>query len=526
MIDPRLKPDPRMRWTPFARMAAGALVLGYALALALFSHKGFPTGLSTGSWFPFLSDQPVGEDGYYLMMAAWRLGAGEGLTANFGETITGVQPLMTLLLAGVAAIIQAFGGDKFDLARAVIVLGGVNILLLAKVVADLAREAAGEGGDAEAARTFAFVSLCASFYVFRIATYGLETGLYLLLIALTLRASHRALARGRSFTTQGAIWIGALTGLTGLARIDFGVVAAIAFALMLLQRRIDLWRAAMAGLVALAIVAPWFLWVHAVSGAYMPTSGPAQSALVDGASAPGRAEAMVAAVLQNLAPWLPMSGDLRTGFAGLAVLVLLFALARGRLVPASLTGWLTGLSSLPFVYFVFFWAGHFYARYTAPLLALATVAAGCAAARLPARMRSPALGLFCVAAVVWNAAVLFRAHHAGGIGDGHAVTAGYVAREIPKEARVGAFQSGVTGYYNENVINLDGKVNKAALVAMREKKVEEYLDAARIEYVLDWQGVIGGLMPRAMASGHWRRCPKPVGNLETVCVMRTKPAAP
>jgi len=40
--------------------------------------------------------------------------------------------------------------------------------------------------------------------------------------------------------------------------------------------------------------------------------------------------------------------------------------------------------------------------------------------------------------------------------------------------------------------------------------------------VIDWQGVIEGLMPRAMQSGQWTRCPLPVGNKETICVMRKR----
>jgi hypothetical protein len=63
-------------------------------------------------------------------------------------------------------------------------------------------------------------------------------------------------------------------------------------------------------------------------------------------------------------------------------------------------------------------------------------------------------------------------------------------------------------------------VNVEALAAMRTKQVEEYLDRAKIDYVIDWEGVIDGLMPRAMKSGEWVRCPLPVGNKESVCVMR------
>lgn len=507
--------EQKPRWMLALRLVAGASVIAYALVLSLGARAGFPSSLVTASPFPFLADQPVGEDGYYLMTVAWNLGAGLGMTANFGDVVTGVQPLMTFLLGGIAALLQAFGADKFALARAVILLGGVNVLLIAGLVARAARDLTGKSGDGELAATFAFVSLCFSGYLFRTATYGLETGLYLLLFAIVLNMSLAP------FTTRLALFIGTTTGLAGLARIDFGIVAGLAFAVMLAQRRIDLTRAALAGAVALALVAPWFFWVHKVSGDYMPSSGPAQTALVDLSSAPGRAEAMLAAVMQNLSPWLPMQGSVATGSLGLALLALLLAASRGQQSRA-LLAWRIAVASLPPIYFAFFWAGHFYARYTAPLLVLASIATACAMASLPLRARGPTLVCAALAIFALNAQSLWRAHHAGGVGDGNAVTAGYVAHEIPHEARVGAFQSGVTGYYNSNVINLDGKLNRAALTALREKRVEDYVDAAGIDYVVDWAGVIDGLMPGALSSGRWLRCPKPVHNLETICIMRRR----
>jgi hypothetical protein len=508
------------RWTRFASVGAAGVLLIYTLALTIFAREGFPTSLETGSGFPYLSDQPVGEDGYYMMMVAWNLGSGQGMTANFGETVTGVQPLMTLVLAGVAWVIKAVGGDKWDLARAVILLGGLNVVALAFVVARIARALIAHEADREFAATFCFVSLCLSAYVFRTFTYGLETGLYLLLVAIVIDVAGRSGARERKMSNARALTLGALVGLAGLARIDFGVLAAIAFGLLLLQRRIDFTRAVLAGCVALLITAPWFLWVHSVSGAYMPSSGPAQSALVDSSSAPGRAEAMLAAVAQNMTPWAPLGGGAFAGAVALVSLLVILVALRRRAFPSVLWSWWTAAAFLPVVYFAFFWAAHFYARYTAPLLILATLATACALASVASRLRAPLLGAFILVVLAFNATALFRTLHAGGIGDGHSVTAGYVSREISKDARVGAFQSGVTGYYNENVINLDGKVNSAALAAMREKRVEEYLDAEQISYVIDWRGVLEGLIPRAMAFGDWAPCPKPVGNLETICIMR------
>ncbi len=511
------------------RAAAAAIALGYTLLLAFGALAGFPSSLATGMAFPYLSDQPVGEDGYYLMLVAWNLARGEGLTANFGEVVTGIQPLMTFVLAGVAWMVQLLGGGKFEFARAMILFGGLNAFVFAALVARSTRLALHEDADRESAVTIAFVGALLSFYLFRTFTYGLETGLYLALVAALVGATLERL-RGAPVSMPSALALGVLVGLCGLARIDFGLVAAIAFGILFLRGRIGFAPAALAGVVALAITAPWFLWVRSVSGTFMPSSGPAQASLIDWGSAAGRSETMLLSVAQNLAPWAPISYD---PLAALAAMVcagaLLAAAARGKKGPLwrpgaglTLSAWAIGLLALPFVYVTFFWAAHFYARYTAPMAVLALLATGAAAARLPLRARAPFAATVVLLLVSVNGYAAWRAHHSGGVSDGHSVAAGYVAAHLPKDARVGAFQSGVVGFYNENVINLDGKVNVEALAAMRAKRVEEYLDTAGIDFVIDWEGVIYGLMPRAMASGAWERCPLPVGNKETICVRRKR----
>jgi hypothetical protein len=271
--------------------------------------------------------------------------------------------------------------------------------------------------------------------------------------------------------------------------------------------------------------------VRSVSGSFMPSSGPAQATLVDLGSAWGRGEAMTLSVAQNLAPWAPLSfGPLASALAVGALLALIVAAIRrettapywrpgGALV---LTAWGAGLLALPLIYFAFFWAAHFYARYTAPIAVLSLVVSAAALARLPEAARRPlAVSAVAFFALV-NAWAAWDTHHRGEIGDGHSVAAGYVARHLPKDARVGAFQSGVVGFYNDNVINLDGKVNVGALAAIRAKRIEDYIDRERIDYVIDWEGVIDGLMPHAMQSDEWVRCPLPVGNKETICVMRKR----
>ena len=517
-----------MTSTASLKAAAALLTLGYTLLLAFGATAGFPTGLTTGSFFPYLSDQPVGEDGYYLMLAAWNLARGEGLTVNFSEVVTGIQPLMTFLLAGVAWIVQAFGGDKFDFARAMILLGGANAILFAFLVERATRVALDASADRDIAGAMAFIGAALSFYLFRTFTYGLETGLYLALIAALVWATLRMMRSG-PMSLANAAGLGVLIGLCGLARIDFGIVAGLVFGLLFLRGRIGFAPAALAGLVALCVTAPWLIWVRSVSGTFMPSSGPAQASLIDWSTALGRGETMILSVAQNAAPWAPIFFDPPVALVAVTALLALCVVAMRssrskrtwapEAVPV-LSAWGLGLCALPFLYFTFFWAAHFYPRYTAPLAVLSLLVLGAAVARLPgAAPRAVTICAFVVFAIA-NAWSAWTTHHRGGIGDGHSVAAGYVARNLPKESRVGAFQSGVVGFYNENVINLDGKVNVEALAAIRKKQIEEYLDRARIDYVIDWEGVIDGLMPRAMKSGEWVRCPLPVGNKETVCVMR------
>lgn len=524
-----------MASTTGLKIAAAIAAAIYTLILAFGARDGFPTGLATGSFFPYLSDQPVGEDGYYLMLAAWNLASGDGLTANFGEAVTGIQPLMTFLLAGVAWSVQIIGGDKFDFARAMILLGGVNLFVFALLIERVTRAALPASPRRDLAGAIAFIAAATSFYLFRTFTYGLETGLYLALAAALVWAMLKTFAGGRAPSPTQAAGLGALVGLCGLARIDFGIVAAIVFAALLVRGRIGLPASALAGAIALGVTLPWFAWVRSVSGSFMPSSGPAQAAMVDIGSAWGRGETMLRAVTQNLAPWAPLSYAEASIAVTLAILLallialLVVTLRVGRAATAwregaapVLAAWSAGLLALPLIYFAFFWAARFYARYTAPIAILSLVAAGATFARAPNAMMRPATLAALAFVLAANGWAAWNTHHRGGVGDGHSIAAGYVARHLPKDARVGAFQSGVVGFYNRNVVNLDGKVNVDALAAMRAKRVEEYVDRAGIDYVIDWAGVIDGLMPRAMTSGEWVRCPLPVGNKETICVMRKR----
>jgi hypothetical protein len=67
----------------------------------------------------------------------------------------------------------------------------------------------------------------------------------------------------------------------------------------------------------------------------------------------------------------------------------------------------------------------------------------------------------------------------------------------PANAVIGCFQSGVIGYYSDRqIINLDGKVNREALEAMKSGQLGKYIKKKGITYVADWSFIIHTLFIR------------------------------
>lgn len=65
--------------------------------------------------------------------------------------------------------------------------------------------------------------------------------------------------------------------------------------------------------------------------------------------------------------------------------------------------------------------------------------------------------------------------------------ANWMSENLPHDTRVGVYNSGLIGYFSTvTVINLDGLVNNAVYYAMKEKRVWEYIQDERLEYIADF----------------------------------------
>ncbi len=515
---------------------AGALILAYGLCLAAFSRTGFPRAIKTGSPFPYFADKPVGEDAYYMLSVARNISRGKGIVYNGGKRTTGIQPLATFLYAGLFWIAEKAGADEWDFVRLVLVFGVVLHVLLAHATGLVSRSLArGDPSARSRAYGLGFVFALLNFTLFRISAYGLETALYLVLVSLSVLATFGVADRPRIRWRRAAL-LGALFGVTALARIDFLVVAAVFLGIAVIRHKIDLARAALVGGITFLFVSPWLYWIKLTSGSWLPSSGQAQSILMPSKSLLARLIAMAEALGDHLTPWAFEAyrpSLIILGAASFAVAV--FWLLRinreksGLRLSASLGRfpfgfeWAMSLAVLVLVYASFFWARHFYGRYSAPVLVLyLPILANLFAERLERSRRLMEYGLMAGMVVVF-AATSAMSLHTGAVGNTLAINPGFVRDTFPQSARIGAFQSGVLGFFQENVSNLDGKIDGVALRHLLAGTMARYLDEERIDVLIDWPSYIFPNIDREYLEEKWTPYPEKVPGDESVCFVRKSP---
>ena len=506
-----------------AALLAVLAVAVYGVAIAGFSRTGLPQTMAPGGHWPYLADKPLGEDGFYMLKVGWNLAAGRGLSYNGTTPTTGIQPLATFLYAAIAWVVRACGGETWAFLRAVVAISAIGFAAFALQMGRLAARLAPETARGRAA-ALATVLVACDFVLFRLFTYGLETGLYLALLAACVLAS-LDLRPGRPGARE--LWVGVLAGLTFWARIDYGVLFAIVLLAMLLERRIRLPQAAAIGAAAFVVGVPWLLWVHHVTGGWLPSSGGAQMKLLAAGDWKYRVWIMAHVLVDHAVAWMHTGSWalLMTAVASLAALAAWTLLPGGRGSPARraladaaarLRPWMIATALLAGVYLVLFWAAHFYARYTSPLLvAWVPLVAVALATRVDGRGVAVASALLLACFAAQAAGEL----HDGRLDSSHTVTAGYIRAHYPT-VKVGAYQSGIAGFFNPNVVNLDGKVEGAALAALKANRTAIWADSTGIAVVTDWPSYLSGFMASGAAPGAWVPCPVDVPNGMTRCLLR------
>jgi Dolichyl-phosphate-mannose-protein mannosyltransferase len=427
------------------------------------------------------------DDSYIAFNVARNLALGRGPLADSVHATSGYQPLYVWTLVPVFA---ALPGDKeLPIRLALVLLAAANAATGGLAYAIVRRYASRWGALA----TLITWSLWGP--VVQIGLNGLETSLALALIAASLWYSLRSLdGRGTPFR------LGLILGAAVLARVD-----AVGWAGLLvldgirrpgepLHARLRRAGSVIAGIVLL--VGPWLAGNAIAFGSPLPESGAGTrfQTMIQGSD--GALLPYAAWVARNVGRAFASGAVAAYTIAALAAGgALLVPALRRRKAPAA--DGLAGLLVYPFVLIAFYCtavgAHWYFYRYLYPvrlclavLLGLAVSAAESAVrARLGAAVARP-LTISAVASLGLVLALRLPASLRSDIG-GYREIGVWARAHLPSGTVVGTTQSGSLAYFADQltVVNLDGKVNRRALEAMKSRRMIAYARQCGVRYVLD-----------------------------------------
>ncbi len=507
-----------------AVLATGILLAILAFHLAI-AWQGFAVLARNG----FLYD-----DSFYAFKIAQNIAAGRGVTFDGEHSTSGFQPLYVFLLV---PVYLAANGDPILPIHIALTMLAVFTCLTAGLIYLIARRHAGRAAALAAALVWAFSPV-----VIRQGANGLETALAAFMIAL---AFYYYLARVRQVERPPArryLALGLLLGLAVLSRIDsllLVLVLSLDYLLLLRRSGAPAKRLLPVGLVPLGVIAlygPWLVYNMLESGSPLQDSGTAtrylslaytnyfhyspESLAADG---PGysfvwKQLAHSFATMQVIPPVhvffrsLDRAGTaagavggfrVAAGAIGLVALALFaWAVARwqrnvGRARRSEIDPllWFSGLLVASYSLYIF---GSFYfIRYYYPIFIVGSIyfaflledAVGWY------RRRGARTRLAFAAAAVGYAALFvyfaysqaFRSQPVYPFYD----VACWASENTDEGDTIGSFQCGTIGYLSgRKTINLDGKVNRDALAALRGGCLDDYIRDEGISVVLDHERIL------------------------------------
>lgn len=504
------------------------LFIVYGLIISFGSKEGFPDIMRTNTKMPYLVDKPIGEDAYYMLTVSKNFAEGNGFTYNFNKETTGIQPLGTILYATIYKISTILSLSEWTNLRLIIVL---NSFLLILFSITLFKVAATINPKTKYLYWTIPILTLFNFGLFRTFTYGLETGLYLLLFALTVYYSLKIDFKANRLIESLTLSI--LIGFTALARIDFTVIMIIFFFILLVTRKISIKSLIIIGAISSLITLPWFVYVYKISGSFIPSSGAAQSDLVTIQSLYPRFLAMLVALNENFTPWIYTGARNIIVLSALVSLVLLALIFRKSIIftinyikstscKSILYNWIISILILILIYTIFFWATHFYYRYSSPISIFIIVFLGIVISKdfeTKNNLLFKSFGLFVIILFFVQA---YASLHTGVIGNTHSVSAGFIKKNFSEVKKIGAFQSGVIGYFNSNVYNLDGKIDNNALMAIKNKRMHNYIEDQGIDVLVDWPSYIYNNIDSNYLKINWVSFPERITNNASICLVRRR----
>lgn len=450
----------------------------------------------------------LADDAFYYYALARNISHGHGVVFNQGVPTNGFHPLYAALLVPIFEVGYSFGVNVPVYA---------SLIVLSVVTVSTAVPLYGIGDELHSTTAGVLTAFLWLFnpYILFVSLSGLESPLQMLFIA-TLIWYLVARVNRPIPTHRQAVVVGALVALAFMSRMSsvlagIGVFGALALRILedtddfgnpmnLLTRLRPVFKS---GVVASVLVAPWLLWSVLTVGRLTPVSGAALRVIRLEGSTPYSILVWEAMRDTGRFVWNYFFYDLFAFGPLVALLILggiLLVLVRGEQV-RTLVVRLDFLIVGSLLYYPFYWFYELGMRpwYSLFTLSILSILLGIALAELVNVSPPKSVSIPRAAVVVLLFSGLFVAsgvaHYPGGTYPQEVTKwegANYIENEIPREATVGSFNTGIYQYYtpNHDVINLDGVMNPATYRANERGEISDYICERNVAYILDPQGYV------------------------------------
>lgn len=447
------------------------------------------------------------EDGYLMLTIARNMAIGLGMSVSDGTIASnGVQPLATFIFS-VPYLLS--GGDK--------VLGIAGVQFISAMIAVIGiftvhrffRLILATQDDRPIWPWLLTAIWFASPIMLMHTMNGLETGLYSVMLTVTLVVFGKVLMQQDPRNMRLPLLLGVVGGITFLARNDAVFLLFSIFGVWFIHE-VFVARRGLAsalrliipsGLLIVLISAPWMINNYVNFGSIVPVSGTAQS--LSGGFA-RNADILPAILFEYAFLMFPVPAAFQgmpvfqwSAVAVVTTILVAFMVQtwrRGGSIRYVVAAYMTYAVVMAAYYGFYFGAGWFLSRYLSPLAPLLTVATfsvalGLAQLLVKSRAAQVMRGLGLVSLLLCF--VLLGRFLVPGVKEqGHFQVVDWVNQNVPEETWVGAVQTGTLGYWHDKTINLDGKVNPAALNALlTEGHFLNYVVDSPIVYLADWAGI-------------------------------------
>lgn len=498
----------------------------YNFILAFGSLEGSPKHRIDRNFFPYLSEKPLTEDGYYMLTVAWNIAAGKGIVYNYDIETTGIQPLATFLYSVIAFIVQRFNGDKYSFARAIIIFSSFLQLLFAYLIYRIAISISKNPAKGLYFLLSVLVVLL-NFKLLLIFDNGLETGLYLILLSTFFLYWLYLITI--TPVTKHYIITGLLTGLLILCRLDSMLIWLFFYFILLIRGTLKLKHLAVILLVAFLMYLPWQLYIWKVTGNLLQSSVRSQTSLFIFYDHTFKIEEYFISIIQHITPFL-YTGNIILWPMFLFGLIYIILLIIGYKKYSSTV--LTDLSKkmliillIPFlilliIYFIFSHAPYFYFRYFVFLSVVSLPLCITLFAFLLKKFNQINKGLLVLIVLVGFIIQAYLYLNSGKSSLAFAVRTEFVKSHFNIQNNIAAYQTGVLGYYCENVINLDGKMNNEALLNSNHSKMGQYLDSMKINVLIEWIDILQNNFDEKYLNDNWLIYKVDIGDGRTICYVR------